>query len=162
MKRKFFTIFVVGVVLGFAVLALGKATRAFYTMESVNFFTDNPMLYITHEADGWLHFQGVPIGGTYVRQINGEEVPGALTLEASAKMSVDFADGNAHGLVTLWIEDMECSGRFRAKRVNYFETGSWVLQCTDGSKIHDTWHFTDTGEPTWTVEGSGMLLIPHG
>ena len=161
MKRVLFSMCVVCVVLAVAVLAAGKATHVFYTLESQNFFLDDPMAYLTHEADGWLFVQGVPIGGNYVRQADGAEVLGALSLEASGKISVDFADGNFYGLVILVIDDMECSGRFRAKRVNYFETGSWVLQCPDGSKIHDTWHFTDMGEPTWTAEGNGVLLIPR-
>ena len=161
MKRRFFTMFVICVVLGFAVLAAGRATHISYTLQSVNFLMGDPFLYITHEANGWLVLQGVPIGGVYVRQIGGADVPGELFVEASGRISVDFANGNFHGPVALQIEGMECSGRFRAKRVDYFETGSWVLQCPDGSKIHDTWHFTDVGEPSWLVEGNGMLLIPH-
>ena len=161
MKRAVFTMIVVAVALGSAVLVAGKATHVFYNLQSENFMMDDPMSYVTHEADGWLLFQGVPIGGNYARQIDGVDVLGALSLEASGKMSVDFADGNVHGPVTLVIEGMECSGRFRAKRVGYFETGSWVLQCPDGSKIHDTWHFTDTGVIPWIVEGNGVLLIPQ-
>lgn len=161
MKRTLFSVLVVSVVLGVAVLAAGKATHLFYTIESVNYFLGDPMDYVTHEADGWLFIEGFPIAGNYVRQYDGIEVPGALLIEVKGKVSPDGADGNFEGPVSLYIDGMDCVGRFRAKRVDFYETGSWVLQCPDGSKIQDTFHFMFTG-PVFFAEGSGRLLTPHG
>ena len=158
-----FRVLVVCVVLGVAVLAAGKATHSSYTLVAWAWFADNPFLYFTHEADGWYVVKGVPIEGIYARLIAGDApVSGDLSLETYGILSVDGADGNFHGPVNLSIEDMDCSGQFRSKRVNFFETGSWVLQCPDGSKIHDTWQFEYKEEPSWPVVGDGMLLIPHG
>ena len=161
MKRMLFTVLVVSVVLGVAVLAAGKATHLFYTTESTIWFVDSPLNYVTHEADGWLFIEGFPIHGAYQRIYDGVTVPGALLIEVKGKVSPDGAEGNFKGLVSLYIDDMDCVGRFRAKRVDYYEAGSWVLQCPDGSKIQDTFHFNFT-PPVMAVEGSGRLLTPHG
>lgn len=149
-------------VLGVAMLAAGSATHIYYTVTSFTFMLDDPANYITHQADGWLFLEGAPIGGNYVREYDDVQVPGAVLVEVNGKFSEDGANGNFHGPVSLLIDDMECVGRFRAIRVDYFESGSWVLQCPDGSKIQDTFHFVFTGDPTWIVEGTGHLVIPHG
>jgi hypothetical protein len=161
MKRVLFTMFVVSVVLGVAVLAAGKATHMFYTTESTIWFGDSPLNYVTHEANGWLFIEGFPIYGNYQRHYDGETDSGALLIEVKGKASLDGADGNFEGPVSLYIDGMDCVGRFRNKRVDFQETGSWVLQCPDGSKIQDTYHFIFT-PPVSAVEGSGRLLTPHG
>ena len=160
MKRTLVPTCVVCVVLLAAAMAASKATHLFYTIESDCFFLANPLDYVTHEADGWLFLEGFPIAGNYVRQYDGTEVPGALLVEVNGKVTPDGADGNFHGPVSLYIDGMDCVGRFRAKRVDFYETGSWVMQCPDGSKIQDTFHFWFTG-PVFYAEGSGRLLTPH-
>ncbi len=160
MKRVVLYTCVVCVVLGIALMAAGKATHLFYTLESVNYFLADPMDYVTHEANGWLFLEGFPIGGNYKRQYDDVEVPGALLVEVKGKLTPDGANGNFEGPVSLYIDGMNCVGRFRASRVDYYETGSWVLHCADGSKIQDTFHFVFTG-PVFVAEGSGRLLTPH-
>jgi len=157
----FFTMFVVSVVLGVAVLAAGKATHLFYTTDSVTWMFDSPLDFVIHEADGWLFIEGFPLYGAYQRIYDDVTVHGALLIEVKGKVSPDGADGNFEGLVSLFIDEMDCTGRFRSKRVDFQETGSWVLQCPDGSKIQDTFHFVFT-PPVSAVEGSGRLLTPHG
>ena len=163
MKRAFVTVFVALRCVLNGVRACRCPPHSSYTLVAWAWFADNPFLYFTHEADGWYVVKGVPIEGIYVRLIAGDApVSGDLSLETYGILSVDGADGNFHGPVNLSIEDMDCSGQFRSKRVNFFETGSWVLQCPDGSKIHDTWQFEYDEVSPWPVVGDGMLLIPHG
>ena len=161
MKRIFFAMFVVSVVLGVAVLAGGKATHLFYTTDSVVWMLASPFAFVTHEADGWLFFEGFPIYGNYQRHYDGETDLGALLIEVKGKFSPDGANGKFEGPASLYIDGMDCVGRFRASRIDYYETGSWVLQCPDGSKIQDTFHFVFSG-PVFVAEGSGRLLTPHG
>ena len=138
MKRTLFTMIVVAVALGTAVLVAAKATHVYYNLQSENFFMDDPMLYVAHEADGWLIFQGVPIGGNYARQMDGVDVLGALSLEASGKMSVDFADGNVHGPVTLVIEvwNVRAVSRPSVLATSRPGVGSFNAQTGRGSTIH--------------------------
>ena len=161
MKRCVLSACVACVVLGVAVPAAGQATHLFYTVESENFFLGNPLDFVSHEANGWLFLESFPIFGNYQRKYDGTTVPGTLLIEVDGKVSPDGADGNFHGPISLNINEMYCVGRFRAKRVDFFETGSWVLQCPDGSIIQDTFHFVFSG-PVFLAEGSGRLLTPHG
>jgi hypothetical protein len=160
MKRACFTVIVACVVLGIAVLAAGKATWVSYSLTAQGWFMENPYDYLTHQADGWYLVKDLPIGGFYSQDLGGEVVEAILSANVDGILSVDFADANFHGSVTLSFENSVCSGYFTATRVNYFETGNWVLQCSDGSKIHDWYHFP-FGEPPWPVDGHGMRLIPQ-
>ena len=162
MKRLCLSAIVCCVVLAVAIFAAAGATKIYYEITAFTYLMASPLDYVKQEADGWLIIEGAPVGANYVRQYDGVEVPGALYVEVNGRISVDGANARLHGPVSLFIDSMDCTGRYRASRVDYFESGSWVLQCPDGSKIQDTFHFVYTGEPTWITEGSGRLLIPRG
>lgn len=159
MKRYLIASCVMGVMLGVAAPAAGQATQLFYTIESVNQFGGNPLDFVTHEANGWLFLESFPIYGDYSRMYDGVVEEGFVVVEVNGKVSADGADGNFHGPITLYIGGQACIGRFRAKRVDYFEQGSWLLQCPDGSIIQDWFHFW-FNVPEFVAEGTGVLLIP--
>ena len=162
MKRLCLSAILCCAVLGVAIFAAAGATKIYYEITAFTYLMGSPLDHVKQEADGWLIIEGVPVGANYVRQYDGLEVAGALYVEVNGRVSVDGANARLHGPVSLFIDSMDCTGRFRASRVDYLETGSWVLQCPDGSKIQDTFQFVYTGEPTWITNGSGRLLIPRG
>jgi hypothetical protein len=152
-------------ILTFAVLAVGQATHTNYTFTSYNRFwneVDPVDPYVTHVADGWIFVKDLPIVGAYSR-VSGSNETGNLYVEASGKLSLDGADGNFHGTVVLYLieKDMTCRGRFSGKRIAYFETLKWVLNCPDGSKIHERAGFLFDGSIPWRLDGEGTLLEPQ-
>ena len=145
-----------------ALLAVGKVTHTDYMFESENQFAGDPGDYITHYANGWAFVKDMPIVGEYQRY-QGSDESGTVFVEASGKISEDYAEGNFYGTITLTLNEknMTCAGRFRGKRHEYIETLHYILHCPDGSKIQERAEFA-VATPTWTLLGNGRLLEPHG
>jgi len=163
--RRVAAIVVVGaLVLAFATIVAARATHTKYTSEGLTYFMGDPFDYITRAAGKWLFLEDLPLGGVYARTLeDGTLEQGFKEILVSGKVSDDFADGSFHGTTSIEIRGMTCAGRFQAKRVDYFEQGSMVLQCPDGSKFHEMFQFpADPTASEWIVYGMGTILDPHG
>jgi hypothetical protein len=145
--------------LGMATLAVGKARHTKYTMESEASFLHDPALYVVPSTTGWLLARQLPVGGEYSNSMNET---GTMTIIASGKISIDFLQGSFYGSASLDIDGgRSCVGPLRATRVDGVETGRWVLECSDGSRMIETWQFDVLlGASSWPVTGVGRRLEP--
>jgi hypothetical protein len=154
-------------VLAFATLAVGKGKgrRSHYTFTSENQFADPANLfdYLAPTVDGTLLAKHLQLVGKYTRTIKGETQSGDLKVTVGGEASLDFANGKFYGLASLDLEGgVTCAGWMTAKRVEFYETGSMVMECTDGSKERARFHFEAIpGELTWTITGWGTRLEPR-
>lgn len=161
------TVLAVGLALALLPLAgpaLARAERVALSGEARLTFGTPERAWV---ADGWEHFSGFPLTGTFA--FRGDGVALAGTAERLDNVKHDAAgNGYVSGVATFRdaATGLTCSGRSQGKLTRLLLEGSVVARCSDGAlltgTIRDTGVITDSaGQVIGVVETfSGILLTP--
>ena len=141
-------------------LVLGPAASANATKTTLTFRVNDAMFGVperTWVSDGVFHFSGQPFTsltptvGDLTANVRGV-TNGALRLE-TGHITI-------HGTIAFETNDISWEGSFRGQSKNGVGTGTFVLQGSDGSKMHGTF---EQAAPFSSVFRYEVVVIdPHG